>query len=243
MKIFNKIQYILAIVGFITLTNRATVADDLKDASASTEGKHHAFFLVTGPNLDDATAKKTVFEQMSELGSLLSERNKESDIVLMRRFDISEIRFKVNELKAKYGPDNVHITCIINSHGHNVGGQYQATTHHGQVTDVELKSVFRGCKTTLALFTCHAGAFIDDEKNLEVFGTSPRFEPMAEFVFVLWLKALKSLTTKLKTAIDFMESWGATLAPFLARNATVCSIPYWASTFETNQITSVLGDK
>ncbi len=243
MNMFNKIRYTILAISFLTLTNNATVAGHLGDAPlGEEERKSHAFLLVTGPNLDDEMAKKTVYQQMTDLSILLSERSKESDIFLMDRFDMDDMRNAINGLKNKHGSDHLHITCIINSHGYNMGGKYFAQTHRGCVSDGELKALFGGVQTSLSLLTCHAGAFVNDSTTLEVFGASSSSMPMYEYLFVLWLRAVEQSASTLKTAQDFMETWGGTLEALKARGASY-EFPFWSSTSRANAITAVYGAK
>ena len=243
MNILTKMRYMILAVGFLALTNKAAVSGHSSGAHLDAdERKCHAYFLVTGPNLDDKMAKKTVHEQMTDLGILLSERSKASDVFLMDKFDMAEMRKSINGLKNKYGSDHLHITCIINSHGYNRGGKYFAQTHRGCVSDDDLKALFGGVQTSLSLLTCHAGAFANDSASLEVFGASSGSMPMYEYLFVLWLKAVEQSASTLKTANDFMETWGATLEALKVKGASY-EFPFWSSTREKNAVTAIYGPK
>ena len=65
---------------------------------------------------------------------------------------------------------------------------------------------------------------------------------MYEYLFVLWLKAVEQSASTLKTANDFMETWGATLEALKVKGASY-EFPFWSSTREKNAVTAIYGPK
>ncbi len=199
------------------------------DIAAQSSSKHQAYIMVVGPGLDNDRASKNVYLQCQDLAQALKKRSP-TDVIVHDNFSLPRLQQEVSRLKNRHG-DNLHLTCIVNAHGYDVGGNFKTLTHHGLVTDVQLKSVLEGCDTTLALLTCHAGAFVDDSDKLEVFGGSSNSTPLYEHHFQNWLSAAKSAPS-LASAEDFSKTWGASLGRF-----SPCpqkQYPFWNSTMVGN---------
>jgi hypothetical protein len=218
----------------LTLTTAASAfchANAQDDMTAQTSSTHQAYIMVVGPKLG-ADNSSTVVGQCQDLACALKEKDPTANIIVHDTFSLPRLEQEVSQLRKTHG-DKLHLTCIVNAHGYDIGGQYHTLTHHGLASDTKLKSVLAGCTTSLALLTCNAGAFVDDSDRLEVFGGSSNSTPLYEFQFQNWLKYAQS-SPFLVSAKDFSTTWGLALAQY--SQCPQEEYPFWNSTMVENTV-------
>ncbi|MBN9565144.1 MAG: hypothetical protein J0G29_03475 [Alphaproteobacteria bacterium] len=210
---------------------QAYAQDDMASEIASPQAKHQAYIMVVGPHLGTDNSE-TVVRQSNELARTLRKNDTGAEIIVHDNFSLPNLQDEVSRLQKLHG-ENLHLTCIINAHGYDIHGQYRTLTHDGLVTDTDLKSVLAGCDTSLALLTCHSGAFIDDSDKLEVFGGSANTTLLYERHFKNWLTQAVA-TCSLISAEDFSRTWEAALKK--ETRFPQEQYPFWRSTMEGSHV-------
>ena len=176
-------------------------------AMAQSANTRHAYIFDTGPLLGHDQTSQEAIQTTRRLAQSLQQRDPNALVVVQETFNYNALKSTFDNLYNQFG-SALTATLIINAHGYNVNGKYQALGQgNTKIPDNMFHHITGKVKTTLALLTCHAGLFSSKEGNYDVFGASTAENEVNERQVEAWVNEVINNPYTLKDLADFNQSW------------------------------------